>query len=129
MPERGPQVPQGRELLGVVLPLVALHAALTTVSLPSIVGPAGPTVHLLACDLALEGQGPGPPGAGLHEADRQNGGGSWKSPLQPRVCPLDRAAFSGLAVAQRRLGPTSSAWTSIVERFSPSGVSHACMRS
>ena len=42
---------------------------------------------------------------------------------------LPLLARSGLAVAQRRLGPTSSAWTSTTVRLSPSGVSQERARS
>src|SRR5919106_1186948 len=57
-------------------------------------------------------------------------GDSSESPPAPTVTlsdqspPPERACFSTLAVAHRRLGPTSSASISTVDLVSPSGVSH-----
>src|ERR671924_459837 len=57
-------------------------------------------------------------------------GDSSESPPAPTLTfsdqspPADRACFSTLAVAHRRLGPTSSASISTVDLVSPSVVSH-----
>src|ERR687892_439101 len=57
-------------------------------------------------------------------------GDSSESPPAPTVTlsdqspPPERACFSTLAVAHRRLGPTSSASISTVDLVSPSGVGH-----
>src|SRR5215216_6510073 len=68
----------------------------------------------------------------------QNGGSSlnWPPLLAPAVLPAQspppeppRLARSTLAVANFRLGPISSASTSVTERFSPSGVSQERVRS
>jgi hypothetical protein len=62
-----------------------------------------------------------------HCSPGQNGGSSLNSPL-PLALPLP-VARSGLAVAHRSEGPTSSAWTSTTLRRSPSGVSQERARS
>jgi hypothetical protein len=55
----------------------------------------------------------------------QNGGSSltWPPPFEFLEASLSREARSTLAVANFRLGPTSSASISVTERFSPSAVS------
>jgi hypothetical protein len=70
--------------------------------------------------------GPRPPRP--HCSPGQNGGSSLNSPLPPLALPLP-VARSGLAVAHRSEGPTSSAWTSTTLRRSPSGVSQERARS